>query len=206
MSNILKLAQILSSKLCHELSGLVGSISTSAELTNSSDSSIKDRANQILKTTPGKLHNLINFYRTVYGFADNSDLISLQEIEILCSYVIPKRIKFALTFYNLIEININLGRLIMCLVVLASKNILKEGSITVNITDCSNRITMNVYGDYLKENTKEVFVDHSKMDDTNLDVYNVHDYYTSYLCNSLNFVVSVSKLQGQIQYSACLSQ
>ena len=65
MSNTLKLAQALNSKLCHEVSGLIGSITMGTELINSSDLTIKGRANQILSTVPNELHNLINFYRSL---------------------------------------------------------------------------------------------------------------------------------------------
>ncbi|MGI4776050.1 MAG: histidine phosphotransferase family protein [Janthinobacterium lividum] len=202
---MLKLAQVLNSKLCHELSGLVGAITMGVELINSSDLKIKDKANQILSSVPNELYNLINFYRIAYGSSDDSETINFREIKNLCSNIIAKKIKFEFLSENVAEIDTNVGKLIMCLFVSASKNILRSGNIKVDIRKDGNHIIVNAHGDCLKDKTNKMVILNEQEENSDLDVYNAHEYYISHLSRTLGFKISTSQSEGQVQYTAsCL--
>ncbi|MGI4776245.1 MAG: histidine phosphotransferase family protein [Janthinobacterium lividum] len=199
MSIILKLTQALNSKLCHDMSGLVGAITTGMELANSADLVIKDGANQILSTAPGELYNLMNFYRMVYGFSAESDTIYFSKIKDLCNNIIDKKIEFELSAKSSSKINRSIGQLIICLVVSASKNILKDGAIKVDIEKNSDYIVVAAHGKYLKREVSRI-VTLSVQEE--LNIYNVHEYYTFYLSKILDFRISVDQLETQIRYTA----
>ena len=66
MKDFLELAQALNAKFCHELSGSIGAIENCAELVDSIDNVIRDRAVGLIKSSSQKL---INFNTSFSNFS-----------------------------------------------------------------------------------------------------------------------------------------
>jgi histidine phosphotransferase ChpT len=73
INSTLIISQLISTKLCHDIAGLVGAINNSLEYLNSSDESIKLQAKDLLENSSKETVKRLNFYRETYGTIRNEN-------------------------------------------------------------------------------------------------------------------------------------
>ena len=80
MTDLVKFAQALNSKLCHEFSGTIGAINNCIGLISIQDQAVKIAAAELLRENTKKLVNKLKLYRYAYALSDQSDMIKKDEI------------------------------------------------------------------------------------------------------------------------------
>ena len=81
MANVVdqRIAELLCSRICHELVAGVAAINNGVELITEIDSSMMDEALDLIGTSARQSSARLQFYRMAYGFAGNDALKSLTE-------------------------------------------------------------------------------------------------------------------------------
>lgn len=202
MLDFLKLSQALNSRLCHEIAGLIGSISTSIELINASNKAIKSKADDILSITSRELTDLINFYRIAYGFSSEHSEVGFDEIERLCQSIASDKIKIKFMYDPYQQIDSELAKVIMCLISSGSKSIIREGSISVLFQRIAedSKIRVEVSSKSLKDDPDKIAILSGKKQTINVNISNSHEYYTYYLIKSLNLNINIEQVENMDVY------
>lgn len=79
----LQVAELLASRLCHDLVGPIGAVSNGIELLADGDTDMADDALQLSSRSAGQANVLLQFYRMAYGMAGNrqgGDLAPMREL------------------------------------------------------------------------------------------------------------------------------
>ena len=202
MENVLKLAQFLNSKLCHELAGLIGAVNNCIELTQIPQQAAQHTAKKLLDINAKKLVSAIKFYRLLYGFVNVDEEINLNDLKSLINDIAGEE-KIPI-FKELIDepIPINIAKIIMGLYICAKGNITKQGEIVIALNIVKNNfvIKIKVVGENLKvkENKSHFLLQETNLDDLNVE--NVHEAYMFYLCSQQNFAINLNHLNHSIEY------
>lgn len=77
MSDKMRLSQAISAKICHDLSGAIGTIYNCLSLSYSDDSSISQKAKDLVELEAKNLVARLRFFRSAYGLSDGDSDISL---------------------------------------------------------------------------------------------------------------------------------
>lgn len=194
----IKLSQALSSRLCHELSGIAGSISTTVELTYSSDKNIEIKAKDVLNSTSKQFTNILKFYKFTYGFCSKNSQIELIELKQLCESIIDNKIDVNFVISKQQSIDSELAKAILCLIISSTRLIIKSGSISVSF---NQNIAIRAHSQYLKKEPKKIDILLGEHNHQLLDIDNSHEFYTYYLINKLGLNVEVEQTHESITYS-----
>lgn len=204
MDNIIKLAQALTSYLCHEVSGKIGALDSCSEiLSNSNDPSVQLQAREILNLNANALSSSIEFYRQAYGLSSEAEQTNIEGIKRLCQdFLGDNRIQFEFEEEN-IPINKNLAKLILCLVISAANNLLKEGTIFINLVRDNlkvSKIILKVLGTKLKIVRNKIDIMLETRDAEEISIYTAHEYYLIHLAKNLGIKISINQTEDLIEY------
>ncbi len=206
MEKIIKLTQLLSSKLCHELAGLIGAVDNCVGLLEFN--STQETAKKLLDINSKKLVSSIRLYRQLYGFTHLDEEMSPAELKNLISSNLED--DKILIFEELIKENIplNIAKIIIGLVICAKDNLIKDGKILISINIIKNNFVIKIKvtgsGSNIESNIKikqskiDLLLHGAELDD--LNVQNVHEFYVHHLCQQQNFAINVNNPAKSIEY------
>lgn len=193
-----KLSQALSSRLCHELSGIAGSISTTVELTYSNDKNIEIKAKDVLTSTSKQFTNILKFYKFTYGFCSETSQMDFIELKQLCEGIIDDKVDASFISANQQSMDIELAKALLCLVVSSTRSIIKSGSVLVSF---NQNITVQANSQHLKKEPNKIAILLGEHSHQFLDIDNSHEFYTYFLINKLGLKINIEQTYDSITYS-----
>lgn len=207
MINDLELGQLLTAKLCHDLSGVLGAVSNSVDFLKMDDDRTRDKALDLLSTSAKQSVARLQFYRYAYGSAGSPGEANLEKIEALCQNLL-RVTKFSLTFHknyfnnpNLFICN-NSGKAIMCLLEIAMNSMIQGGDIRIDIqrTDHGKVIVVTATGPIIKINQEKYSILLGNYIGKALSIYNIHYYYTNKLIELISSSFEVKNTDESVTY------
>jgi hypothetical protein len=203
ISDYLKLFQALNSRLSHEVAGLVGSISSTTELTYSKNKEIEAQAKNVLTDISKQLTNIMTFYRFAYGFCYQPSFTTLSEMRSLCEGMVDYKISFSFTGDDHEEVDSELAKAILCLVITSIRSIIKTGSLSISYVKNSggNVFKIHASSQHLKKEPGKIAILLGELEQPLLDVDNSHEFYTYHLVKTIGASISVEQESDSISYS-----
>lgn len=205
MKNI-DFTQFLIAKLCHDLSGVLGAVNNSLDFLQMNDDKTKDKALELLHLSAAQSVARLQFYRKAYGVAKYEGESNLKEVHALCRAFLDDKInfEFAETYFNDPNLFLcdNTGKIIMCLVEVASSCLIYGGLIKVEIArlDGKKRIAIVASGNKIKVDDKKNNILCGLYGDNILSSLNVHYYYISKLSESIGAQIKIIASERQIEF------
>lgn len=201
----LGLAQTLCTRLCHDLCGSIGAVSSGIGFMNNGKKDIQIQAKQIVEQESQKLINTIHMYRVAYGASNADSDMSLVAIRKQLKEFIPQDIKFNFSFEEgILMLEFSLAKLILCLSMVALDNIISSGTFSMNVSKIKNKknyhITISAQSSDLniKDGNLEVLQGHCK--DQPLSIANCREFYIYNLCQEQGCTMNIQKNDSNIEY------
>jgi hypothetical protein len=201
MNTQIKLAQVMSEKLCHDLSGSAATIDNCVDLMTAADENIAHQAKELLVQESYNLIRLIKFFRSVYGLGAsdvNLPIDSLHKpiadffstLEIKYNFVIAPEVQ---------EIPLEMHKVISSLLAISAEKLSNQGLINLHISE--NLQTIRIIGrgnyfPYYKDRT--INVDCNDLE--NLSVANVREYYINMILENHGYSISYIEEQERFEY------
>ena len=202
MPKTLELSQAISTRLCHDLAGSVGTIDNCLSLFENSDKSISEKAKNLVEEESTKLISRLKVFRSAYGLGGEQEmsLVHLSKLLIDCFKNIE--IKLNLHFEEgIIYIESHLAKATICLTSLAAENINSKGIIDLYINkDIENPIQLQSDGYDLQLKTECIEILNGKANPS-VNVINCREHYINRLYTKKGYKLSVSKKGGSIKYN-----
>ncbi len=206
----LRVAELLASRLCHDLVGPIGAVSNGMELLEDEDLGMSDDAIQLAANSARQAANLLRFYRLAYGMAGariGAGLGDLQEVA--AGYLATSKATLdwaiRLTPENLPE---GLGKLLLNMIVLAGETLPRGGTLSVAVLDgpagLEAAVTASGTGAKLREEAQSALVDDVVIDE--LTPRNVQGYFTRLLAQRMGSDLMIdSPVVDSLRLSVTLS-
>ncbi len=205
MINDLELSQLLTAKFCHDLAGLLGAVSNSVDFIK--EESTKAKAMNLLSTSSRQSVYRLQFYRYAYGIANSPGEANLEQIESLCNnflYGSKSTLEFHKNYFNNPDLFIcnNTGKMIMCFLEIATNALIQGGDIKVNIerTNKGKIIVITAAGPLVKIHTDKYKILQGQLAETQLNIYNIHYYYTYRLINLISASLQTKHTNDSVAY------
>ena len=202
MFDFLKLSQALNSRLCHEVAGLVGSISTTIELVDGRDRAISAKAVDIINTTSRQLNDVVKFYRMAYGFCSDAKPLSLDEIKSLSQGIVSDKVIMSFAVAKHYNISSELAKVVLCLVISAIKSVIKTGDITISFMQNkdSDIFKIEANSQYLKKDPKKIAILLGETKKHLLSIDNSHEFYTYHLITKSGLNINIEHSDEAVTY------
>ena len=140
-----KLAEMLCTRLCHDLTGPIGAVNNGAEFLDDEGFDMQNEAVQLIVSSAHQAVNRLMFYRQAYGRVSDSGEASLEEKKKLAAdFFIGSKIKLdwpdSHTDASGISISQKMSRLILNLILITADSMIRGGTLSV-------RLSVNEMGD-----------------------------------------------------------
>jgi histidine phosphotransferase ChpT len=185
----MRVAELLASRLCHDLVGPIGAVNNGMELLEDEDLGMSDDAIQLSASSARQAANLLQFYRLAYGMAGGRIGGDMGDLQNLATGFLSS----GKTTLNWLvgtpagETPEGLGKLLLNLIVLGDECLPRGGSLDVALAEgaagLEAAVTANGTGARLREETQPVLADDVIVDE--LTPRNVHGYFTRLLAQRM---------------------
>ncbi len=189
------------------MAGTIGAVNNLAELIVSPDIDIRNKASELIKTNSEKLANQLIYYRYAYGYSPKLETFSVTDIKRLTDQSMifhGSHIKFNLISSAPLHMDVPSSKLLMCLVISAYNNIVKDGKISVNLDKVKQRYSIKILVEgvnlRLDDKKLQILLGKAANSDEDLDIYNSHEYYIYYLIKQEHYSLTINRSDNCIEY------
>jgi len=147
--NDARLAEMLCTRLCHDLTGPIGALSNGAEFLADEDFSMQDQAIELISSSAEQAVNRLQFFRAAYGRVNSPGEASLSETKTLISnYLHGSKISLDWpdNFTDALNISVSrkLARLMLNLTIIACSSMIRGGILSIRIQEEAGRKIINL--------------------------------------------------------------
>lgn len=203
MTKEIELSQALSAKICHDLSGAIGTIDNCLSLLENDDPSIKDQARELVNIESANLISRIRFFKIAYGIEDDEGQTSAVKIsKLLKDFIKGLGMEIDLKIDDgILLIDTKLAKCIIVIASIAADNICNRGNLTVELKGGNDtlEVGMAAFGGNLtiKEESLKMLSNSNK---SKVNVKNCRELYAKTLLSDINYKISVNMDSDSIQY------
>lgn len=152
-----KLAEMLCTRLCHDLTGPIGAVNNGAEFLGEEGFDMQNEAVKLILTSAHEAVHRLQFYRLAYGRVNDSGEACLADKkQIAADFFSGTKVTLdwpdSHTDASGISISQKMARLILNLMIIGSASLIRGGTISVRLsaTDDEKQITLTAAGTTVK--------------------------------------------------------
>lgn len=158
MINETKLAEMLCTRLCHDLTGPIGAVNNGAEFLAEEGFEMENEAMQLILNSASEAVNRLQFYRQAYGRVGELSEASLADKKQLAeAFFASTKVKLdwpdTHTDASGVAVSQRMGKLILNLLIIAGNALIKGGTLAVRISQSAageKEIRLSAKGDTVK--------------------------------------------------------
>lgn len=158
MNDSTKLAELLCTRLCHDLTGPIGAVNNGAEFLNEEGFGMQNEAAELILSSAQEAVNRLQFYRQAYGRVNDAGEVDLNEKkEITASFFSASKITLdwpdTHTDAAGISFSQRTGKILMNLILITSQTLIRGGTLQVRLEETrtgEKSITITAIGEHLK--------------------------------------------------------
>ena len=203
-----RMAQLLVSRVCHDLAGGISAISTGTELIAEEASAFDAEALNVIAMSAKQSADRLSFYRVAFGLGGGeNDTITTNELKVLCeNFLTTNRLSVDWGAENS-RIGLMAAKLLLNLCLLGAEALPRGGIVRVDITEIGGRLGFAVsargQGVGLKPDLAAAI--DLKFDVQNLTARTVNGYFSAVLAQSLGGELEILPPEGdEIRLAALL--
>ncbi|MFO1242252.1 MAG: histidine phosphotransferase family protein [Rickettsiales bacterium] len=204
MAHPTMMAEMLATKLCHDLTGPIGAVNNGAEFISDEDFSMQGDALQLITDSAREASVRLQFYRQSYGSIKGAGEVSLAEKKQLVSgFFKNSRIQVDWPDLYADAGNVSLAqrtsRLMLNMIIIVAGTMIKGGTLHIRIEqdgDADKVITIKAEADVLKVDPEVLKILDRSSDAPEMSPKNVQVYFTANLVNELTVTLSHAHQDG----------
>ncbi len=206
----LRMAELLCTRLCHDLTGPIGAVNNGAEFLSEEGFSMQNQAVELIVTSAFSAVSRLQFYRLAYGRVKDHGEASLTDKQKMAADFFAGS-KVALDWPDEytdaagISISVKMVRLIFNLLIIASSALLKGGTVSVRIAhddEGEKRIQVSASGSAVKWDAEADGILKTGGNSDLMSPKNVQYYLTRRLADELHVTLSIEAGAESIMFTA----
>ena len=181
-----RIAELLCSRICHELVAGVAAVNNGVELISEIDASMMDEPMALIGSSAKQASGRVQYSRMAYGFAGYEALPSMAAVDALIAGLVETERRFKLAKRDgpaSAPLQPGWGKLLLNLTVLALECLPKGGSVAPSATAAVGKTVLTVVGRGEEARPPDRYreVLDGKVGTADVTAMNVHAYYTAAL-------------------------
>lgn len=207
----LKLAEILCTRLCHDLTGPIGAIANGTEFLNGDEGTkMQDAAVELINSSAAQAVSRLQFYRRAYGRINDDGEANLDSLrKVISDFFQGGKTVLdwpdAYTHASGVAISYKMGRLLINLVIIGAATLLRGGTVAIRLESdaTSKTVKITATGKSLKwdEEIEKALAEDIPPEALSPKV--IQAYMTQLLAEEIGATVSWKIEEGSIEITAC---
>jgi histidine phosphotransferase ChpT len=172
MMHEIKLAEMLATRLCHDLTGPIGAVNNGAEFLDDEGFDMQNEAVQLIVSSAHEAVNRLQFYRQAYGRVGDTGEACLDEKKKLAlDFFSATKVKLdwpdSHTNASGVSVSQKMSRLLLNLLVIGGASLIRGGTLSVRVTkndEGDAQIQLTAVGETIKLDPDTAAILQSKSD------------------------------------------
>jgi histidine phosphotransferase ChpT len=213
--NATRIAELLCTRLCHDLTGPIGAVNNGAEFLKEEGGNVQGQAVDLIVTSAEEAVMRLQFYRRAYGRINEDGEASLTDHKQVSADFL-RGTKIQLDWPDLhtdasgVSISRKMGRVILNLVIIASHTLIRGGTLTVRVETkpqendaCEKFIRLTAEGQSVKWEKEQEAVLRLQVAEETLTPKTVQLYLTARLMAEIGAQLSWQAAEGRLELTVC---
>lgn len=195
------LAQLISAKFSHELSGVLGAIKNSMECIEHSNAPSQDQSFKLAFCASAAAVARLKFLREIYGYSHPDEMFNSDKFRALITeFFRGRNISFEIDYSGQAPwAQSSYAKLLLCILVLCQHNLKSDG--TVSMSFASEEAFIKVCGSSLNMPSEALLrILTLPSSSEGMSVFNVHEHYSRVLADSLKVAISIESTSESVIY------
>ena len=204
-----RLAEMLCTRLCHDLTGPIGALANGAEFLSDEDFSMQGQAIELISQSAEQAVNRLQFYRSAYGLVNSPGEAVLSEVKQLISdFFSGSKVSLdwpdSLTDALNISISRKMARLLQNMSIIASSTLIRGGIVSIRIQEEDNKkiVAVSASGLKVKWETEQEQVIAGSVGIDDVKPATVQLFYTMKLAERLDTDITVNASEDSFEMLA----
>lgn len=198
-----RIAELLCSRICHELVAGVAAVNNGVELISEIDSSAFDETMELIGSSAKQASARVQYYRMAYGFAGHDALPSMPAVAVLIAGLTAMEKRYTLDLPAVAPpaaLEPGWGKLLLNLTVLAMDCLPRGGSVTPAVAAADGKTVLSVVGrgEEARVPGRYSEVLGGAVDPGDVSAMNVHAFYTAALAEAAGGLLDVEASGGTV--------
>jgi histidine phosphotransferase ChpT len=209
MISEIKLAEMLCTRLCHDLTGPIGAVNNGAEFLAEEGFDMQNEAMQLIVTSAHEAVNRLQFYRQVYGRVNDHGEASLSEKKSLSAdFFSGTKLKLdwpdSHTDASGISVSQKMARLIMNLMIVVQGAMIRGGTLSIRVSETpdAREFSLVAEGETVKLEPETLEILHGNGDASMLSPKTAQLFLTAKLAGELDASVQIDVAGGKLSILA----
>jgi histidine phosphotransferase ChpT len=217
MISEIKLAEMLCTRLCHDLTGPIGAVNNGAEFLSEEGFDLQHEAMQLIISSAHQAVNRLQFYRQAYGRVNDHGEASLSEKKALVEqFFSGTKLKLdwpdSHTDASGISVSQKMARLVLNLVIVASASLIKGGTIAIRVAEDAQArsLTLTGTGDMVKLDAETAAILRGEIDEEEISPKTAQAFLTTKIASelgaSIHFTVEATTITMEARQPIAVAQ
>lgn len=198
MVDVIKLLELMSARMFHDLAGPIGAVNNSIEFFEEDNPLIKEKALQIIKSSSHEAILRLKFFRQAYGTV-NDNKTHLSDIESLIGEFLENT-KLSLSWNNNEEIMVNsyIAKSVLNFTIIAASALIYGGVLDINFSN--NAVIISAKGEkfVFTESTRSLL--EGDISGVKLASSNIQIYYTYMMIENSKAKLSINQTDEELTF------
>jgi len=208
MDHQLRMAELLCTRLCHDLTGPIGAVNNGAEFLAEEGFNMQNQAVELIVSSAFSAVSRLQFYRLAYGNVKDGGEASLADKQKMAvDYFAGSKITLdwpdTQTDASGVSVSLKMARLIYNLLIMASATLIRGGVISVRISigaDGNKHVHVGAKGTHVKWEAEVSKILDDKIDPEQLSPKNVQAQLTRYFADDLGVSLAHSANDEEVSF------
>lgn len=198
MIDKIKLLELMSARMFHDLAGPVGAVNNSLEFFEEGNAEIRKKALEIMKSSSMEAVLRLKFFRQAYGVLNDKEIAVADIQELIKEFLEKTKLKLTWDDLNIKVINALDAKIILNFVIIALGSMIYGGVLEVSHQD-GLKIKFSGNNLIFSESTKDLLLEN--LTQATLSSSNVQIYYTHMIISSMNYKLIINQNVDNIEFS-----
>ena len=213
MTHDVRLAEMIATRLCHDLTGPIGAVNNGAEFLDDEGFDMQNEAVQLILSSAHEAVNRLQFYRQAYGrMGDTGEACMAEKKEIALNFFSGTKVKLdwpdSHTDASGVSVSQKMARLLLNLMIIAGASLIRGGTLSVRISETTEgvkHLKLTGVGETLKLDPETAAILQSKDDDVALSPKTAQPFLAMKLAQELGATVKY-RLDSQFEIEVVQKQ
>ena len=193
----IKLLELMSSRMFHDLAGPIGAVSNSIEFLEEDNPNIKEKALSIIKSSACESIARLKFFRQAYGTVGEREVYLVNLREVVDEFVSSSKIKVKWTIEDR-PINCYVAKSVLNLIIIAMGCLIHGG--VVEIEQLEKDVKLSLQGNNCGFNDNTKYLLSGDIANITLTSANIQIYYTNIMIEEARSELRINKKDEELEF------
>lgn len=194
----IKLLELMSARMFHDLAGPIGAVNNSLEFFEEANPEIRNKALEITRSSSAEAVLRLKFFRQAYGLLNDKEVAVVDILELANEFLAKTKVKLVWNNLNIKEINTLDAKIILNFIIIALGSMIYGGVLDILYNNEEFKINFNGNNLIFSDENKSLLS--GNINKTVVSSSNIQIYYTYMIIDNMQYKLTINQTNNSIEF------